>query len=181
MPALIRLYNKMQIKNSPEELQVYYEIAMAIGTDLELDDMATKTLIAYLRKLNLSAGAIYQLVQKNETQFEYRVVSSVPFNAHKNQNFNKAVQSIPASLNLSELAAFRHKLPIISGAGNGSAFAIMDLPGFGLFTVLNNSKSDTRYIVSSLKALNQKVANAAQACVQKKELENSEKRYKDLK
>jgi PAS domain S-box-containing protein len=170
----------MYIKNSPEELQVYYEIAMAIGTDMELEEMATKTLIAYLRKLNLSAGAIYRLIKKNGNEFEYRMVSSVPFNANRNENFEKAVQRIPTELRGEEYSTFRQKLPLISLEDNGSAFAIMELPGFGLFVILNNSKSDTRYIVSSLRALNQKVANAALACVQQKELEISEKRYKDL-
>lgn len=170
----------MYIKNSPEELQVYYEIAMAIGADVELEEMATKSLIAYLRKLNLSAGAIYQLINKNGNQYEYRMVSSVPFNAHKNESFKKAMNSIPSLLTVEEFNSYRQKLPLISADCNGSSYAIMDLPGFGLFAILNNSKSDTRYIVSSLKALNQKVANAAVACVQKKELGNSEKRFKEL-
>jgi PAS domain S-box-containing protein len=170
----------MYVKNSPEELQVFYEIAMSVGTDIDLPEMATKTLIAYLRKLNLSAGAIYQLTGDNNSYFEYRMVRSVPFNAHKNQYFNKAVQSIPERLSPKDLNAFRQRLPVIDDNGSGSSFAIMELPGFGLFAILNNSKSDTRYIVASLKALNLKVANAGLACIQKKELENSQKRYKDL-
>ena len=44
----------MHTASKPEQIQVFFEIAMSIGSSLDLDKMVKTTLLTYLRKLNFS-------------------------------------------------------------------------------------------------------------------------------
>lgn len=167
-------------KNTPEELQVYFEIAMSIETDLDIKEMTLKILMAYLRKLNLSAGAIFQLVRGHNKRYQFKTIQSIPFNASRNATFNEAVKSIPQSITKQELAEFKKTLPLNVDQDDNSYSTIMDLPGFGLLLFVKNSASIPKKIHYSLKAVNEKLSNAALACIHKQELKESEMKYKDL-
>ena len=169
----------MYRKTGPEELQVYFEISMEIGVDNELTPMLTRSLIAYLRKLNMAAGAVYRIVSRSRNKFGFSEVCSVPLNARKNTKFNEAIELIPENVSEADLNQFLKSIPLIHKFDRG-AYTIMPLPGFGIMVLLTNSPLEIHYIVPSLKQLNQKLANAALSAVQKKELRDSRRKYRDL-
>ncbi|MCD4695533.1 MAG: PAS domain S-box protein [Bacteroidales bacterium] len=169
----------MRSKNSPEELQIFFEIVMLIGTDLQLKDMLLKSLLSYLRKLNLTAGAIYQFNTKNN-KVKYELVQAIPLNAARNAAFKEATEIIPQKLSKTEHHHFLKQLPIIKNTTDSFSYAILELSNFGLIILVKNSGTFSSMLISSIKSVNQKLANAANSCVNKNELEQSEKRYRDL-
>ncbi|MCF8380738.1 MAG: PAS domain S-box protein [Bacteroidales bacterium] len=169
----------MKPKNSPEELQIFFEIAMLIGTDLELNDMISKSLLGYLRKLNLTAGAIFQF-QIDGTKVKYEMIQAIPLNTSRNDAFRKAVDTIPIELDDIDHFSYISQLPEIHNEEDSFSYVIMELPNFGLITLVKNSGVFSSQLVASIKVVNQKLANAANSCLNKSKLENSEKRYRDL-
>ena len=52
-------------------LQVFYEIAMALGNSLDLNKMLKSSLTAYLKKLSCSSGIIYQTFRHSDNMWRF--------------------------------------------------------------------------------------------------------------
>ena len=48
------------MKDTLNQIQIYYEMAMSLGNSLDLKKMLKEGLLAYLEKLNCSAGSVLE-------------------------------------------------------------------------------------------------------------------------
>ncbi len=153
------------------EIQIYFEIAMAIGTSLDLEMNLKKALSAYLRKLSCSSGMILQLHREGE-RFHYTPCFSIPRNAIKSATHVSLLEYLPPSFTSAELDRFITSMPMQGTVGDKLCFAICSLPDFG-FLVLTKSENPLKITtLHSLHQLNKKLADSCISCLQKRELDS---------
>jgi two-component system, cell cycle sensor histidine kinase and response regulator CckA len=153
---------------SEVKLQVFYEIAMAIGNSLNLDEMLQESLNTYLRKLNFSGGAVLQ-GKRTGRDIRLETVFAIPRRIEKNTAFQAAVDNIPDRIPLDRLESYTRRLPV-SGQQDGLRYHIMELQNFGLLILLKSREPLDVYLLKSLRPLNRKLANACKACLRNDEL-----------
>ncbi|TAJ13950.1 PAS domain S-box protein [Marinilabiliaceae bacterium JC017] len=168
----------MYKKNSPELLQVYFEIAMSINGCAELKEMLRSSLLKYLRKLNLSAGSVLEMVNERGN-FSYKCVYALPLNVSRNKSLYPVMERLPQNVSEEKMITFQQQLPIVIEE-QSSFFVIMEMPGFGLLILKKEEDALPDHVLYSLKTVNEKFASAALACIRKKELMESESKYKDM-
>jgi two-component system cell cycle sensor histidine kinase/response regulator CckA len=159
------------MRHSEVKLQVFYEIAMAIGNSLNLKKMLQESLNTYLRKFNFAGGAVLQGRQTDkgillETAF------AIPRRIERNKAFQAALGGIPEIIPPDRLEAFSSGLPI-SGQQDGMHYHVMELKNFGLLILLKAREPLDVYLLKSLKPLNRKLANACRACLRNDELKKT--------
>ena len=60
------------------QIQIFYEIAMAIGSSLDLQRMLKNSLSVYLRKLGCSSGLVLRQQRDDNQRIRYRNECSIP-------------------------------------------------------------------------------------------------------
>ncbi len=160
----------MQTVNNPEQIQVFFELAMSIGSSLDLKEMVKTTLISYLRKLNCSSGAVLQLFQNDSGINFYKSVISIPYKSSFSSEFKEVFKLIPNNSDLKTLEEFSSLLPITKKINSENFIYLMNLPGFGLICLRKNGKELSHDILHTLISLNTKLAQGAIACMQNNHL-----------
>ena len=79
---------------SAEQIQIFYEISMAIGDSLDLKKMVKKALSVYLKKLNCSAGKVLKLRKMENGKYAFEKVHSIPRNFDDIENYNQVIKSV---------------------------------------------------------------------------------------
>jgi PAS domain S-box-containing protein len=175
-------------------LQIYYEIAMAIGNSLELNAMLKQSLSAYLRTLNCSAAMVLAQNRTPERDVEFTQLFSLPGNINWDMAVKAALEELPGRHSTLRTADFLMRLPICSSIGSNAFYHIMELKDFGLLVLSKRETDLDNDIVKSLKPLNMKLAQASLSCVQNRQLQNeiherkkaetalkaSQKKYKNI-
>jgi len=159
------------MKEALIHIQIYYEIAMAIGNSLDLRMMLRESLSTYLRKLDCSAGVVIGFQEQPDETYSCQALFSIPRNVDNNSTFQAALKEIPQSFHKSHLPAFCESLPITGSNEKKKFYYIMDLPDFGLLVLVKGSKPFEQSVIKSLKPLNRKLARACIACLQQKKIE----------
>lgn len=157
--------------NTHIQIQVFYEIAMAIGTSLDLQTMLKTSVIAYLRKLACSSGMVLHLNRRDKDLWQYSREYAIPRNAGANPVIRESLKAVPEQLTKSQLDLFTSSLPISATLGADQFFYIMELPGFGLLVLVKNRQALGWDILKSLGNLNAKLADSCLSCLQNKEIE----------
>ncbi len=168
------------LARTPEQIQVFYEISMEIGNSLNLVEMLRSGLWSYLRKLNCTAGSVYRLRKNKDNSYTAINEFSIPYTIEIIQGMQDAIQLIPENFQEHELAEFRQRLPILECLVDNRLLYLMDLPEFGFLVLIKNLPEFTNGVLLTLEELNNKLAKASIACIQKQALETSEMRYKNL-
>lgn len=153
------------------ELQVFYEIAMAIGNSLNLKKMLQESLNTYLRKFKFAGGAVLQ-GKKTEQGITLETVFAIPRRIEKSKAFQAALDSLPGIISPDRLEEISNRLPI-SGQQDGLHFHVMELKNFGLLILLKSREPLDIYLLKSLRPLNRKLANACRACLRNDELKKT--------
>ena len=156
---------------SEVKMKVLYEIAMAIGNSLDLKKMLVESLNAYLKKLNITGGAVLQGTQTDQG-VSLETVIAVPRRIEKSKAFQAAMVSIPEIIPLDQLEEAIRRLPI-SGQKDGLHFHIMELKNFGLLILLKSREPLDVDHLKSLGPLNRKLANACRVCLRNDELKKT--------
>ncbi len=160
--------------SSVEQIQILYEIAMSIGTSLDLRQMLRKSLSALLKKLNCSAGGVYFLKKDNEQNLHLEKIHTIPRTTDGNKAYQVALQHLQPLTTVEQWATtYNQKLPISGQTGFGSYFHILELPDVGLMILIKNGKDLDPFVIKSLKPLMLKLADACKACLQNKALEEA--------
>lgn len=156
---------------SEVKLQVFYEIAMAIGNSLNLGKMLRESLNTYLRKFNFAGGAVLQGKQKDHG-ISLETVFAIPHRIEKNKAFQAAMDRIPKTIPLDRVEELASQLPV-SGQQDGMHYHVMELKNFGLLILLKSRQPLDVYLLKSLRPLNRKLANACRACLRNDELKRT--------
>lgn len=175
------------------EIQIYYEISMAIGTSLDLKKNLQYALSTYLRKLNCATGMVLKLDQAKES---YRLSNCfcIPRNAASNIIYTSILDRIPTHFSCKELDAFINTLPLRGTVEENYHYSISNLPGFGFLLLIKNGQPLASNTLHSLRQINIKLADSCIACLQTAHVEsmnhqlsyeieqrkNAEKKLKEL-
>jgi len=152
------------------EIQIYFEIAMAIGSSLDLQKMLQTALSAYLRKLSCATGMVLEL-QLLDGRFSYVPCFSIPRNTNKNPVYNAILSQLPTTFVENELNSFQSSLPLTGSVDDRHNFHFTLLPGFGLLLLIRSGHPLEARTLFSLKQLNKKLADSCIACLQKEKIE----------
>lgn len=156
--------------NKALEIQIYFEIAMAIGTSLDLRKMLQTALSAYLRKLSCATGAVLEL-HSADGRSRYLPCFSIPRNALGNVVYRAILHQLPEDFSNQELTAFINTLPLNGSVNDRHHFHFSLLPGFGLLMLIKSGQPLDFRIVHSLRQLNRKLADSCIACRQNSRME----------
>jgi PAS domain S-box-containing protein len=160
-------------------VQTLFEISMAIGNSLEPLEMLKESLSAYRSNLQCSAGAVIQL--KAQQDGSYKAISKLvlPYTFKINPLYADAVKLIPQKFTCDEYQSLINSLPLTKELPDGRFVHLMNLPDFGILVLIKNSRQLIEDFLT-LEKINNKLAKAAIACVQKKANEENQMRYKNL-
>lgn len=160
----------MHTTNNPEQIQVFFEIAISIGSSLDLKKMVKSSILTYLRKLNCSSGAVFQYNETENNQIIFNKVIAIPYSADIKTEFEIIADLIDKPIDKAKLNELIPQLPLKSTLKNGSHSYLMNLPGFGLLCLNKNSDEFTQNILYTLKPINNKLAQACVACIKNRDL-----------
>lgn len=152
------------------EIQIYFEIAMAIGTSLELKQNLKTALSAYLRKLGCSTGMVLQLHKKNQN-VHCSSCFTIPRNSFKNPVYSSLFNQIPQKFSHNELETFIATLPLQGMCGDHFHFSVSSLPGFGFLLLIKSEHPFSPNTLHSLRQLNKKLADSCISCLQKEQID----------
>ncbi len=156
------------MKNSPERfqiLQIVCQIALSIGTSLDLRQMLNTSLVTFLKALNCTAGVVYYLTSNTEKQFSFEPIYFLSQNVTQSETDDLIRQYLPPAFNEIELTNFGKQLPLAGNMESGHYFYIFELPNFGLLVLVKDDGTLSSVILKSLKPLLLKLAVACQACL----------------
>ena len=161
-----------------EQIQIFYEISMSIGTSFDLRKMVKTTLSSYLRKLNCSAGSVLQLIENENNKIEYKEIYSIPRNINSFEKYKNIINTFKHDIKSNK--DILKKLPISFSIPGEQSFYIMVLPGFGFLFLATGRKNFDNFIINSIEQLNVKFSESCKACVQNEALEKSEQKYRSI-
>lgn len=168
------------MSQSAEQIQVFYEIAMATGKSLDLHKMLKTALLAYLRKLNCIAAMVYRILPADESEYSVEDVFSIPFTLNLQKSYSEIDRVLLNHFEQQDLIAFRDKLPLSGLTASKLYYYIMELDDFGFLVLIKSEKNLDDNVLLTLQEINKKLAQACTSCVNVGALEESEKRYRDL-
>ncbi|GEM_PF-5973617 len=151
------------------QIQIFYEIAMELGAEADLQTTARKALSAYLHKLGCLAGMIMRTDPAGETGRPALVITA-PRNLANNAAYREVSDLIHSGLAKSGPRPFLAALPAAGRSGDTNYY-IMELPDFGLLLLLKNGKPFDTATLHGISRLNQKLAAACQASLYTDRLE----------
>lgn len=164
---------------SNEQIQVLYEIALSIGEGNDIFSSASTSLSAYLRRLNCAAGAVF----KQETNKDKRIIKticSIPRNIENRSLYSGIFNNIQTITDDLFGLEKDNSLPfMIFSEGDLYAY-VMDLPAFGFLLLIKKGSALPEDLLWSLQPLNNKMANACMAFINKEALLRSERRFKEI-
>ncbi len=156
--------------SSNEQIQLQYEISMAIGQSLDLKVMLRKSISTILRKINFRAGSVYFLKENTSNQQYYEQVFSIPRNIKQIEDLQSILSIIPVNADKQDPGKFLHQLPITGQTNTGKYYYLLELPEIGLLVLLRNNKKLDSTFLKSLTPLLLKLSAACKACLQNQEL-----------
>lgn len=161
---------------SAQKIQIFYEIAMSIGTSLDLQKMLKTVLLTYLRKLNCVAGMVYKLNSSDKKNYYFEDLFSIPYTLEIRKNYELIDVLFSKSFTEKELADFSSKMPVTGKTKDGNYYHIMKLANFGFLVLIKNTKALEEDVIFSLGEINNKLAQASFTCINNNRLIESEKR-----
>jgi len=132
------------------QIEALYELSLAISPCDTLEATASQALDAYLDALDCDAGAILERVEGEAETTRYRTVVTVPDRPEQRNSLRTALGRLPADGD----EQFRASLPVVGTTSEG-AFALLELPGFGVLVLCGTLDAELR---SALGPLNEKLA-----------------------
>lgn len=168
------------IDKTLQKIQIFYELAMAVGISLDLHQMLKHALFSYLRKLNCVCAVVYRVTPNRKKKYHNNLVFSIPFSPYIKKTYGEILEQIPCKFSEIDLLKYRNTLPLIDSTGKLQYYHIMLLDNFGFLVLIKNNKQLDTDIILALKEINVKLAQACEACIKNKELSESEERYKSM-
>jgi hypothetical protein len=158
------------MNNTLLHIQVFYELAAAIGNSPYLEPMMRDALSAYLHKLGCSAGLAARLITDSSGDTRIQPVTAIPRKEHGSAALEKAIGEIPSVMNAEERHAFMQTLPKVFEVDNGKRSYLMEVPNFGLLLLIKSGEPFEESVLKSLTRLNIKLSQACSICLHTEEV-----------
>ncbi len=159
------------MKETPLQLQIYFELALSVGNGTELKSMLKQSISSYLRKLSCSAGMILRCPSAEDDTTGYQPVLSIPKRIDRNPAIVYALELLPKRGQDKKWKTFLSRLPLLVTAPNAMQIHVMELPSYGLLLLAKNGDPLPEHVTKSLQPINRKLAEACHACIQKMKVE----------
>jgi len=147
------------------------EMAMAVGTSLDLNKMLKSSLTIYLKKLSCSSGVIYQTFRHSDNQWRFLTRCAIPRNAGKKLLTQNSMPIIPEQFDGNDLKQYFSNLPMAGKTDTRRTFHVMELPEFGILVLVKSGDQIDPNTVQSLTHINTKLAGSAISCLQNEKIE----------
>ena len=147
------------------ETQILFEIAMSIGSSLDLKNMAKESLRTYLRKLNCPLGVIYRYQDKD---CALEQVVGLPRTVVNHGLVGTALTALAGlSLPLTETISLSLE--------SGELGYLMPLGDYGVLLLGRSDRPLDSSMLASLATVNRKLGDACRACESKAQLEQAKR------
>lgn len=165
------------MNNSANQIQVYFEIAMSIGRNLNLTKMLQISLLTYIQKLHCIAAVVYQaqLNGKNDKQLTRIITVPSHFSEMENDELTTICEAFYTNNPKAELFVSEN-----GSLSNQLCYTIIPIYNFGLLVLITNNEALPKDHLPTLFEINKKLGRAANSCINNNALKQSEKKYRDL-
>ncbi|MCB9423071.1 MAG: PAS domain S-box protein [Ardenticatenaceae bacterium] len=168
-----------QSLNQIQTLQILYELAMSIGTSLDLRAMLKVSLLAFLKKLDCVAGGVYQYKAEGDA-FRLEEVYTIPRHTSRNITYQAALTQLPTAPNTTQMSQLLDTLPLVGQSGDDNFYHLLDVPGFGVMVLIKNKQALDPVLIKSLRPLQEKLAAAANACLSEENLRKTQRQSQTI-
>ncbi len=148
--------------------QIQYELAMSVGTSLDMEEMMKSALGAFLRKLGGTAIGVHWLPGWNGEPTTAPI--TFPRGAIRAAAYAQATEHLPTAVDKEGWRKLRGALPQQGGTETSGFFHILELPGIGVLILTRQAGPLEPVIVDALQPLLARLVNACLACRQNEEL-----------
>ena len=155
---------------TPEVAQIHYEIAMSIGSSLDMAQMLKTALETFLRRLGGSTVGVHLLNMPTRDGERLGIAYTIPRTRRLEAAYQEAMLQIPDPKDLVQWNSFQRRLPIVAAYEEDCYYHILSLPKTGLLILVRPTGPLPDVEVQSLSSLLLKLASACQACLQTREL-----------
>lgn len=145
--------------SATEQIQVLYEISLSIGEGNSLKSAAKKALSVYLRKLNCSAGVVFQRNQQADICW-FKKISTIPKRIEKNRFFREIIEEIPTTAENLQPYLEENNFPKTKYIEDYGYAYLMKLKGFGILVLIKKGQPLPDGFLYTLRPLNQKLADS---------------------
>jgi len=153
-----------------QQIQILYEISLAIEPRETLVETATTALSAYLQKLNCSVGGVYQA-----TDDGYELLARRPASGERDELFVAGVQRLHQWADADQSG--QNRFPIRGSVEQTGEYYLFELPGFGILLLAQRGEGLDRSIISSLNPLNEKLATSCKTIDSQNKLREERNRF----
>jgi signal transduction histidine kinase len=157
-----------------QHISALYEIAMSIGTSLNLQTSIKHTIDTYIRQLDC-IGIIILRNQKSSLTIQY----SKPKHVYTDREHKKNIDEIITSIDSIQKEFLTNNRVYIQN-DRDSFYHLCNLENFGFMIVIKNHKPFEERIYRSLPTLHKKFSLAIQNCISDTKLRNQDKELKEL-
>ncbi|MCB0168956.1 MAG: PAS domain S-box protein [Anaerolineae bacterium] len=151
------------MQRTVEQTQGLYEIALSIGTSLDLHPMLKTSLSTILEKFNCSAGGIHFW----RDGLGSKPIYSIPRNAASLTTYQTALTTLTDKIK--ETPTLESTFPLQKHSSQGSHSYIFELPEIGFLVLIKEGQPLDDLYLKSLNPLRKKLATAIRACLQNAE------------
>ncbi len=163
-----------------EQIQIQYELSMAIAKSLDLKVMLRKSISTILRKINFRAGGVYFLKANSNGHYFYEHVFSIPRSIDRVEDFQSILSILPVDAGREGLDEFLGQMPLMGCTKTGKYYYVVELPEIGIIVLLRDSKKLDSLFLKSLNPIFFKLSAACRACLQNQELISHKNHLEDI-
>lgn len=153
-----------QSQNQTETIQVLYELALSIGSSLDLPQMLAVSMQAFAEKLGCVVSTVYRC-QTTQTAWQFEAVATNTHAVDKTDTAQMALAMLPNSAAAPTVAQCMATLPLVGPGADGDYYHLLELPGFGALLLIKDEAPLDEGMVGALRPLQEKLAAAANACI----------------
>lgn len=162
-----------QAQNQTQTIQVLYELALAIGSSLDLDQMLTTSMQAFADKLDCAVSTVYRC-QTSKTACQFDAVGTNSPQADKMETVQLALAHLPTTSDEQAVAQFMATLPLVAQGAADDFYHLLGLPGFGVLLLVKDKAPLDEGLMVGIRPLQEKLAIAANACLSQEQTHNSQ-------
>ncbi len=163
-----------------EHIQVFYEIAMSIGSGDDLSKMLKTSLSTYLRKLNCSAGSVLKFPWEMIRDGNPEEIFSIPRNINRNTGYATAMKQFFSEGKKEKSQPVFVTSDCLTFSQSGSHFYLMKLPNVGGLLLIKNGEKFSSDILIYLQSINTKLAAAIISIYQSEAIRLNEIKYRNF-
>ncbi|MFB6232688.1 MAG: sensor histidine kinase [Haloarculaceae archaeon] len=157
---------------SETQIQVLYEIALAIRPEADLESTVESAVSTYLQKLNCSAAAVFETGSGPDGDLTHDLVTALPEQSSLTDSLGSVRERLP-----DDEDRLHADLPLVEELDTDTHRYVMELPEFGVLVLYRRGDPLEEAILLSLGELNEKLATACNRVVVQDQYETQ---YREL-